>query len=73
MWTEERRALAALESARPAIVRAAEAFGETLCSGRRCFLLSAETSCWRRSASSAERAVITGRFFWAEKRLRAGL
>src|SRR6266508_2855236 len=44
MQSEDRRVLAALRAARPAIVRAAEAFRETFRSGRRCFLFGAGTS-----------------------------
>lgn len=44
MQSEDRRVLAALEKARPAIVRAAEAFRETFGSGGRCFLFGAGTS-----------------------------
>jgi N-acetylmuramic acid 6-phosphate etherase len=44
MQAEDRRVLAALKAARPAIVRAAEAFRETFRSGGRCFLFGAGTS-----------------------------
>src|SRR6266496_3375700 len=44
MQSEDRRVLEALEKARPAIVRAAEAFRETFGSGGRCFLFGAGTS-----------------------------
>jgi N-acetylmuramic acid 6-phosphate etherase len=44
MQAEDRRVLAALRGARPAIVRAAEAFAETFGSGGTCFLFGAGTS-----------------------------
>jgi N-acetylmuramic acid 6-phosphate etherase len=44
MQSEDRRVLAALRAARPAIIRAAEAFGETFRSGGTCFLFGAGTS-----------------------------
>lgn len=44
MQSEDRRVLAALRGARPAIVRAAEAFAGTFRSGGRCFLFGAGTS-----------------------------
>ncbi len=44
MQSEDRRVLAALRGARPAIVRAAEAFAETFRAGGTCFLFGAGTS-----------------------------
>lgn len=44
MQSEDRRVLSALKKARPAIVRAAEAFGETFRSGGKCWLFGAGTS-----------------------------
>ncbi len=44
MQSEDRRVLVALRAARPAIVRAAEAFRETFRSGGRCWLFGAGTS-----------------------------
>ena len=44
MQSDDRQVLAALKSARPAIVRAAEAFAETMRSAGRCFLFGAGTS-----------------------------
>src|SRR5262249_15360684 len=44
MQAEDRRVLAALRGARPAIVAAAEAFGETFRSGGTCYLFGAGTS-----------------------------
>jgi N-acetylmuramic acid 6-phosphate etherase len=44
MQAEDRRVLAALRAARPAIVEAAEAFRETFRAGGRCFLFGAGTS-----------------------------
>ena len=44
MQAEDRRVFAALESARPAIVRAAQAFAETMRSGGNCYLFGAGTS-----------------------------
>ena len=44
MQAEDRRVLAALRAARPAIIRAAEAFREVFLSGKRCLLFGAGTS-----------------------------
>lgn len=44
MQSEDRRVLSALREARPDVVRAAEAFRETLAGGGKCFLFGAGTS-----------------------------